>query len=153
MGFQKIMLRSVKHFAFERPASKRSWSILLDDLARGGATVEQRVAAVSDTPRNRKQLGHVITIERWGCQRLRSALGEPLVLDESDQYAPSENLTKTGLLKEWMLARRATMLLAADLQTLPESTTVVHNQFGPLSLRAWIRYLTSHANMESKRLR
>jgi hypothetical protein len=153
MGFQRIMLRSVKHFAFERPASKRSWSTLIDDLASGGATVEQRVAAASDTPRNRKQLGHVITIERWGHQRLRSALGQPLVLDESDQYAPSPNLTKAGLLKEWVLARRATMQLAGEQQSLPESTTIVHNQFGSLSLRGWIRYLTSHANLESKRLR
>jgi hypothetical protein len=141
------------YLLIERPARKRSWSTLIDGLASGGATVEQRVASVKDTPRNRQQLGHVITIERWGQHRLRSALGEPLELDESDLYAPSANLTLSGLRKEWAIARRATMQLAAELEKLPDSTRVVHNQFGPLSLRGWIRYLTIHAHFESKRIR
>ena len=153
MGLRTTWRRAGLYLLVERPASKRSWSTLLDGLASGGATVEQRVAAVGDTPRNRKQLAHVITIERWGCHRLRSALGEPLALDDSDHYAPSPNLSKVGLLKEWVLARRATMLLAAELEKLPDSTRVVHNQFGPLSLRGWIRYLNMHAHFESKRLR
>ena len=140
MGLRETRLRAVIYLLIERPARKRSWSTLIDGLA-------------SDTPRNRKQLGHVITIERWGYQRLRSALGEPLVLDDSDHYAPSSNLTLIGLRKEWAIARRATMLLAGELEQLPDSTRVVHNQFGPLSLRGWIRYLTMHAYFESKRIR
>jgi hypothetical protein len=153
MGLRKIRLRAVIYLLIERPARQRPWSTLIAGLASSGAAVEQRAMAVSDTPRNRKQLGHVITIERWGHQRLRSALGEPLVIDESSNYAPSSNLTMSGLRKEWSIARRATMQLASELEKLPDSTRVVHNQFGPLSLRGWIRYLNMHAFFESKRIR
>lgn len=153
MGLRETRLRAVIYLLIERPARKRSWSTLIDGLASGGATVEQRATSAKDTPRNRQQLGHVITIERWGQQRLRSALGEPLVLDDSNLHAPSANLTLTGLRKEWSIARRATMQLAGELEKLPDSTRVVHNQFGPLSLRGWIRYLNMHAHFESKRIR
>jgi hypothetical protein len=149
------LLNLFKYLSFERPAARRSYGELAAALERSAAKLERRLAAAADTPTNRKQLRHIIAIERWGQRRLRVALGEPPVTDESDAYQPPSRTAVPELLALFAAARRETILLARQLEArrIDPASSVVHNQFGILSVRAWLVYLHAHANREAQRVR
>ena len=50
--------------------------------------------------------------------------------------------------------RQQTVAVVQQLgQTNVADVKVPHNQFGPLSVRSWLRYLEMHANLEAKKLK
>jgi hypothetical protein len=99
-------------------------------------------------------LSHVVGIERWGQRRLQVALGEPLLMDEYDNYRPARDLDWQGLQAEFQATRRETIALAQRLeQAGAEATRVNHNSFGDLSVRGWLYYLGRHADLESRRIK
>lgn len=155
MALKQRLFGLVAGVLFERPAGKLTLDALAARLAAGGGTVEARAAAAADTPANRRQLAHIIGIERWGQRRLRTLLGEPLVRDESDVYQPGEDLALDDLRAAFRATREGTVALASELirAGVPRERTVPHNDFGPLSLGGWLLYLTQHATRESTRLR
>ena len=51
------------------------------------------------------------------------------------------------------LTRAQTSQLARQFEATPPQETVEHDGLGPLSARAWLRYLNLHADLESRRLR
>ena len=98
-------------------------------------------------------LTHLIGIERWGQQRLRVALGEPLALDEYDPYRP-EGEDWAGLQQCFQRTRQETISLSKSLRMarLDVGTRICHNQFGEISLLGWIFYLNFHAKLESLKI-
>lgn len=62
--FRATIFRLVTHFLLERPAAKRSFDELAEDLQARLPALEQRCVTAADTPANRDQLAHIIGIER-----------------------------------------------------------------------------------------
>ena len=149
--FRDVVVRLI----LERPAARQSISAWADALAASGAKLKARMAAIADTPANRRQLRHIIGLERWGQRRMRVALGEPFINDEMDGYQPPADLNLAELIDVFLNTRDETVQIARRCAADPRAETalVKHNQLGPLSIRGWLRYLDMHASLEARRLR
>lgn len=149
------VLPVMRSLLIERPARKQSYAQLAQALEADAGPLVARFAAAADTPRNRHQLRHIIGLERWGQRRLRTALGEPPVSDEMDDYMPERGLSLADLSVAFAATRRETVVLARQLEArgIDGAQQVAHNQFGPLTLRGWLRYLNLHARLEGRRVR
>lgn len=139
----------------ERPARKRSLAEHGEHLNQAGGGILDYLARARDSERNRAQLGHIIGIERWGQQRLRALLGEPLVIDEYDAYRPASDTVWEALVVLFRVTREETLDIVDALASsgIDLSATVPHNQYGPLTARGWLRYLDIHANAEVRRIK
>ena len=150
----------VKEFVVSRvleaPAGCSSYTDLGQGLERGGTALAGRAARAADTPANREVLAHIIGIERWGQDRLRAALGRGAYqADSYHAYRPAPDASLTDLRNLLSQTRAGTVDLARQLHASPpgDGDTVNHNGLGPLTAKAWLRYLTQHADLESRRLR
>jgi hypothetical protein len=131
----------------------------LPDLIKGAEESRQTMAAYltgkPDTPANRQQLRHIIGIERWGQRRLKTILGEPPIHDEYEGYQPAETLDVAALRDALSATRAETLAIVNAIQQkgVAETAKANHNDMGDVSLKLWLRYLTMHANFESKRVK
>ncbi len=138
----------------ERPFRHLSAEQMAQRLELNGRTLERTFAAAKDSEHNRKLLSHITGIERWGQSRLQVALGAPLTMDEYDGYRPPREAGWAELRDAFRSTRQQTAALAGQLnQAIANGVKVPHNQFGPLTVRSWLRYLDIHAAMEAKKLR
>ncbi len=155
MTIKHQLLRPIVYLILEMPASKLSYEDLAQRLENSCETITERITVVDDTPGNHEQLRHVIGIERWGQRRLRVALGEPFVLDELEGYKPSYAVKWPALQTEFRNTRHETIALARKLgkAKIDPSLKILHNSYGLLSPRGWLRHLDIHASTESKRIR
>jgi hypothetical protein len=154
MGIQNFVLNTFKELRVERPARKKTPADLQAMLEASMLKVEQRLMAAPDTPKNRDQIRHIVGIERWGQGRLRAALGQPLVMDEMNQYLPSDSLPWNELTASFSATRKETLELTRKvIKEGALSKVVPHNQFGDLSVRGWLMYIDTHARFESWRVR
>lgn len=148
---QKIL----KHLLLERPGRKWTMAAWGEKLAANGESLSHRLDKYSDSERNRQVLSHVIGIEQWGQSRLRVGLGEPFKEEEYGSYRPSRSRSWEQLKAEFRMTRKRTVALAEALDDnqVDQLTLVKHNQYGPLTLGAWLRYLDMHANLETKQIK
>ena len=138
---------------FENPARNKSFAELRHKLEVSGTEILERCAKMGDSASNRKVLAHITAIERWGANRLAVLLGDkPLELDSSRAYAP-DNGNWAELQEIFKQTRAATVNLTARLEASNPAKTVPHNQFGEISGRGWVQYLTSHAHLESRKIK
>lgn len=140
----------------ERPAGRSSFSELAISLEKAGQHLAARIDKASDSPENREVLMHIIGIERWGQNRILVALEQQqYIADEYKSYRPASDNSTIQLAKLMQQTRQRTIELAYELHKKPphEDKTVDHNSLGPLSAKGWLRYLTHHADLESRRLR
>jgi len=139
----------------ERPARKLTLEELILQLELSTKQMAERLKSCVDTHNNRRQLCHVVGIERWGQRRLRVALGEPFLTEEYDHYRPSVERSWHELLDEWNATRQATLALTRDLSQVKtdQELKISHNMYGPLSIKGWLRYLDIHASSEGKRIK
>jgi len=149
---------SINHFFaglfFERPARGLSLAELADRLERDGRKLERSFAAAEGSDRHRIVLDHIIGIEGWGQNRLRVALGTPLTMDEYDPYRPDSGLGWSSLQDAFQATRQQSVALARELTNAADvaETEIPHNQYGNLTVKGWLQYLISHANLEAKRI-
>lgn len=136
---------------YERAAKNQNYDELLQRLQRNKQAVYSRMINATEFFYNRKSSIHVIGIERWSAHRLRVLLGEPLVIDEYDGYAPSDQLTMPEIAKEFQQTREATIALVKELQSkgIALTQTVRHNDLDEMSLRAWLFYIENHTGRET----
>lgn len=151
-------LRGVaSYLLLETPGRRKSLEQWAEALTASGRIISARVKeAQGDEAKNRIQLNHIVGIERWSQRRLRVFLGQPAVRDEYDGYRPGEKLSLAELLDVFETARAETVATLGQIASMPPQElppTVEHNQYGPLSLYAWIRYLDMHAAWEARRIR
>jgi len=145
---------SITNRFLERPFRNLSAEQMAERLELDGRTLERTFAAAKDNPHNRTLLSHISGIERWGQSRLQVALGAPLLMDEYDSYRPAREASWAELQDAFRSTRQRTVVVARQLGPAVEAgVQVPHNQFGPLMMRSWLRYLDMHANMEAKKLR
>ena len=76
------------------------------------------------------------------------------MLDEMDGYILANSHGGGYIAQDFDHARRELLALVQTLAAVPEieKGKVQHNEFGPLSAKAWLIYLEMHANFESKKL-
>jgi hypothetical protein len=120
-------------------------------LEKSGHAVAKRFLEVGESELSKTLLAHIITIESWGISRLQMLLGDkPFVLDSSREYVPPASSTFAELQADFLQTRQALLALVPRLgQT---NNKVQHNAFGDLSGKGWLKYLTTHASRESKKL-
>ena len=153
MTFLSRIRQIVMEFIIELPARMIGIDRVIRGLEKNGQAIEKRIATANDRANNREALAHVIGIERWGQQRLRVALGEPLVVDEYDAYRP-ESEDWPGLITSFHATRQSTISLSKSLRMarVDPHMRIQHNQFGEISLLGWLYYLNLHSSLESKRI-
>jgi hypothetical protein len=153
MTLKERMTGLIAYFVLEQPARQQGLVKLTQNLNDSGEALKRDLERIEDTEQNYNQLRHIIAIEKWGQRRLKVALGEPFVRDENHAYKP-DGTTSWEELKDVFTATRAeTLTLAEAFKNNDVKQKVLHNQFGPLSVLAWLRYLENHARLEGKRLR
>jgi hypothetical protein len=153
MTFKERVTQTLVYWVVERPAKRQGLNKLVQNLRDSGEALQRDLERIEDKDNNRDQLRHIIAIEKWGQRRLRVALGEPFVEDENHAYKPNREVTWVSL-KDMVGATRAeTLNIAGLLERADVKQRVPHNQFGPLTVLAWLRYLETHARLEGKRLR
>jgi hypothetical protein len=150
-----LIKKLITNIMLERPGQKWTMSAWGEKLTANGNNINQRLDKSPDSQSNREMLSHIIGIEKWGQSRLRVGLGEPFKEEEYDRYRPSRNRSWEQLKTEFRITRRKTVALAEELDNkqVDQLIQVKHNQFGDISLGAWLRYLDSQANSESKRIK
>lgn len=143
------------HFMLVRPSRNKSYTQLGADIAKEGQAIEARIAKASDSEKNRKQLSHLIGIERWAQSRVNVALGGPYIQDEYDEYRPNRDASWAELGEAFSATRQQSIELANQVESanVPATTTVKHNDFGEITMRSWLRYIAMHASFESKRIK
>jgi hypothetical protein len=150
MAFKDSIAQLISTLFFENPAKNKTYPQLRSILEDSHRQLQVRLATSKANP---ELLRHVISIEKWAQNRLRSSLNEvPLGMDRSGNYAPDAALGWPELRLEFDQTRRATLELVHRLET-GKPIKVAHNQFGSISAKAWLWYLNMHANMELRRLR
>ena len=150
---KQLLLNVAKRFMFENPGKRAGLAELTRKLEQSKVTLLTRFAAAEGGEANRKKLRHIIAIERWGQRRLKVALGEPFVKDENYAYKPDRETSWQTLQTQFAATRDETIQLAWQLGGADPSQSVIHNDFGELSLTGWLAYLHSHANFEAKRVK
>ena len=155
MAIRDILFSVLREFLVERPARKASINELADKLSVSGQALSIRFGGIANRDANREALRHIIGLERWGQRRLRVFLGEPFVRDEYDGYRPSENFSWNDLREDFSQARAETVTLAEQLmqKNVMSNVTVLHNDFGPLTAKGWLKYMLDHAIRESMRIK
>jgi hypothetical protein len=154
MSLRDTLTGAISSLVLERPFKSKDFAEIAQELDLAGGRLKHTFVSAKDTPDNRKLLGHIVGIERWGQSRLRVALGEPLTMDEYDGYRPPREATWPALQDVFAETRQQTVALAQALsQAKVGVVKVPHNQFGPLSTRSWLRYLEMHANLEARKLK
>ena len=155
MGIREAISGFIAHQFIEKPANKKSVADLASELALGSQTIDERAANAGNKENAKAVLRHLTGIERWGQRRLRVFLGDKPASDEYDGYRPSADLTLEEMRAAFRSTRTETVKLAERLarSKVAPDATVEHNSFGPISLRAWLGYLQTHANWESKKMR
>ncbi|AWN22385.1 DNA-binding protein [Deinococcus irradiatisoli] len=137
----------------EAPARRRRYAELRRGLNETGLRLEKRLAGADDTEANREVVRHIIGIERWGQARLEELLGADPVLGGHRPYRPADDLGLAQLRGLAALTRAQTGDLARRLEAQAPVGRAKHDGLGPLSARAWLRYLTLHAEIEGRRLK
>lgn len=153
---QREIKGAVVSRVLERPAGRSSYQELAHSLETSGTHLTGRAARTADTHANRELLAHIIGIERWGQHRLGAALGRhPDQTAPYHEHRPPQDTTLPELQALITSTRAASVDLARRLHTRPPSDdlTIAHNSLGPLTAKAWLRYLIHHADLESRKLR
>lgn len=147
-----FLLKLLRYLFFERAANRTPLADYPARLEATGRKIQARIDSARDSPQNRSQLAHVIGIERWGQSRLRVALGHELTLDDYDGYRPPADRSWAELQQDFAMTRQGTIAIARRLidARIPVETAIPHNQFGPMTIRTWLQYLSGHAQFESR---
>lgn len=143
------------HLFFNTPAKQRSMKALTRSLEKDGKAVRKRFAKAAPTKRNHTLMTHVIGIERWAQNRLCAALESRQVpIDEYNDYRPARNTDFANLVTYFQETRQETIRLARLLADQEKEGVIIkHNFYGRLSVRGWLQYLNTHANLESLKMR
>ncbi|MBX3054324.1 MAG: hypothetical protein KF753_22820 [Caldilineaceae bacterium] len=155
MGLKEKIYSFAAGLFFERPARGKSFTELAQQLGTAGEKVLARLEGKSNSERNHQVLTHIIGIERWGQSRLRVLLGDPLRQEEYLVYRPARDVPWNELVENFRTTRAETVSLAQALKnaSVAPEQSVPHNQFGPISARAWLGYLQAHASREIMQVR
>jgi DinB superfamily len=152
MALKDSIAQLIAGLFLENPAKSKSFTQLRSALELSGIQMQARLESGKANP---ELLRHIIQIEIWGQHRLRSSIGEiRFEMDRSGAFAPDTALGWDELKSEFTTVRQETLEIAQRLELAnPPPGPVMHNQFGLLSVKGWLRYLNIHASTELRKLR
>lgn len=155
MQIKKQLYNLGAKFILERPARVRGLKDFEEMFIHSGQELADKYALSDDTDDARRIISHVIGIERWGQRRLKVALGETFNDDEYNNYRPPRDATLESLQFAFNDTRAETVDLIRQMQdqAVDPDVKIEHNQYGPLTVRAWLQYLHTHSKFESERLK
>jgi hypothetical protein len=148
-----VILRPVGRFFFERQARGKTGPQLAQMLEDNKRDVLSRLQKAPQTERNHRLVTHIIGIEKWAQQRAQVAQGGPFNDQEYDVYRPPRNTSWDDLRSIFEQTRQVTIAVARNLSSTQLSQKVRHNMYGEITAGAWLTYITTHSNLESRRLR
>lgn len=149
-----LLFRLAANLMLERPAQRQGFAQMIARLEESGQKLNTRAEGASDSQLNRRQIRHIIGIERWSQRRLRTFLGEPPTLDEYDGYQPPAEQSWADYQEAWHQTRAETVTLARQLQAAQvNGKKVAHNSLGDLTALGWLQYLRGHADREALLIR
>ena len=147
------LMGTILRFIVVTPARSTTMNELITRLQQNGGTISQTMHAAPDIPKNRKQIAHIVGIERWGLNRMRTAFGEKMGHEEYDAYRPNNGLTTEQMAQAFDETRTETIALAEQIETENKAEAIApHNDMGDISLKAWLFYLDQHAMRELGRV-
>ena len=75
--------------------------------------------------------------------------------DEMDNYIPNieYNWVKLQIILRETRAKTVAIVHRLEEANVNQNTTIPHNEFGDLTIGAWLRYLDMHANVEVRSIR
>jgi len=153
MGLKNSIVEAAAGIFIERPGNAKSLDEWQSALAASGDAIDQRAGSAKNPVQASIVLRHISGIERWGQRRLQVFLGAPALADEYDGYRPGTDLSRDEQRAFFRETRAATLALVDALKRTPNAPeTVRHNDYGPLTVRGWLRYLEIHASLESKKI-
>lgn len=141
----------LRNVFLELPTRNRSLNTLAGMLEASGHALDTRLQQLTPSPRDIEVLCHIIGIERWGQRRLQVVQGLAYLEDNSSDYTPDLTEDWADLLELFKQTRLQTVEIARNISEDQRRQTVVHNQFGDLSVGAWLRYLLMHTDLEARR--
>ena len=149
-----FLYRLGAYFLLKRPLRDVAFIDLLEQCRVNGQQLSQALPEKADNEQNARILSHIIGIEKWGQSRLQVALGEPLRMEDYLVYRPDRSITYPELCAQFPAVRATTIALGQKMLDSDATThKVPHNQFGDLDGKAWIYYLTIHADREATALK
>lgn len=127
----------------------------METIQASGLDLIEGYTKVTDSEKNRKQLSHVIGIEKWSNRRLEVALGEPFLEGEYNDFRPARETDWEELQSQFRETREETVLNVARLITedVDPTTKIKHNQMGDLTVLGWLNYIDTHATFESGQIK
>lgn len=155
MGIKESLLQFGGGLFFEKPANKKSYGELVQNLETNGTAIGEKTNGLMDGEFVRETMIHIIGIERWAQKRLKVFLGDAFIDEEYDKYRPDAAISIEDLRKIFLAERNETVKLAReiDARRIPDETKVNHNMFQDFSAKAWLHYLAGHAAQEAKALK
>lgn len=129
-------------------AEQRDMALLTEGLRQSAEKIYHKVKAAEPNSHNHQIFTHIIGIERWGQNRLKVALGEPLVMDEYNGYRPARERAWDALIDDFVKTRQETIAIAKQIARTSSPPLIPHNTLGDLSVEAWLMYLQLHADGE-----
>lgn len=147
------LMRLVSWAMFERPANNKTFADMLQLLEETQQTISEQIQNAEENEKNHDQITHIIGIERWSQEKLQEALGDPPYEDEYDNYRPPTSTPWQTLPSLFDSVRGDTITIAKQLENADPEKKIKHNQFGEMSVKAWLEYVVGHAKMEAKRIR
>ena len=139
----------------EPPPDDLTLGQLADKLEASANPLAKHMRTARDSEANRAQLSRIIGVERWGQARLNVFRGEDLVDDSEADHRPLAHLDWDMLTAHFWSTRKDTIKLARQMAetTIDDAATVPHPEQGDLTARAWLHYLYTNAQKETKRIR
>ena len=155
MSISSFLLHNIAGLMFERPTRGLTAAVILQRLEQSQVDFDQHLQQYAETPKNRALLGHIIGVERWAQARLRQCISGPTAPDESDVYVPAPDVSFAELVADAHRTRSDSVALLGELidAGVPLTRTIVHNQFGALTVAAWSHYIAKHSMLEAKKMR
>jgi hypothetical protein len=155
MAIVPFLLHFVAGLMFERPTRGVTTAALLQRLEQSQPEFVSYIQQHADTPKNRALLGHIIGVERWAQARLRQCISGPSAPDESDVYVPAQDVSFSDLRTAASRTRSDSVALFSELSDagVPLTRTIMHNQFGALTVAAWFHYIVKHSMLEARKMR
>ncbi|MGB1285424.1 MAG: hypothetical protein ACPG7F_02730 [Aggregatilineales bacterium] len=141
------------YFLLERPASSRDIPDFIQELADSGMRINQRIRACEHNDKNHRVVTHIIGIEKWSQSRLKVAAGADYRQDEYDVYRPPQDTRWDDMNDIFKTTRDDSLMIVENLPRNNPGQKIRHNQFGEITIHAWIYYIYFHALQESKRLK
>ncbi|MEM9950432.1 MAG: hypothetical protein AAF846_02435 [Chloroflexota bacterium] len=149
------LFRLAMWLTFERWAKRNSYQHIKTQIETEAKIIHTSIQSATQNKVNHQTTTHIIGMERWIQSRIKVALGSPYIQEEYDNYRPPQNASWEQLEQEFIATRELSCELCDQLiaENIDKSLKVNHNQFGNITIGAWLEYLNFHSKTHAKSIK